>query len=51
MRAKFRINVEAQMTNDELSSNSRMISLQSESFFSSFGFRHSFELRHSAFVI
>jgi len=47
----MRGNDEARMTNDETSSNAQMKNIPSGTFFSSFGFRHSFEIRHSAFDI
>jgi hypothetical protein len=39
------------MMNDERSSNAQMTKMRSEVYSSSFGFRHSFVIRHSAFVI
>jgi len=47
----MRANDEARMTNDEISSNVRTTKMQSESCPSSFGFRHSFVVTHSTFVI
>jgi hypothetical protein len=44
-------NDEARMTNDERSLNVQMTKMRSEVYFSSFGFCHSFVIRHSAFVI
>src|SRR5437868_15503160 len=43
-------NDEARMTNDETSSNDQMTKMRFE-IVSPFGFRHSFVLRHSTFVI
>jgi outer membrane lipoprotein-sorting protein len=39
------------MTNAETSSNTQMTKVRSGAFFLSFGFRHSFVIRHSSFVI
>src|SRR5262249_48071462 len=39
------------MTNDETSSNAQMTKMRSNASLLSFGFRHSFFIRHSAFVI
>ena len=45
------VNDEARMMNDEISSNSQMTNMESEVCRSSFGFRYSFVIRHSTFVI
>ena len=47
----MRLNGEARMTNDETRSNAQMTNMRSEIYFSSFGFRHSFDLRSSTLVI
>src|SRR4030095_3365178 len=39
------------MSNDETSSNVQMTKIRSDTILLSFGFRHSFVIRHSAFVI
>src|ERR1700681_2954231 len=49
--ARMSNNDEAQMTNDETNPNGRMTKRRWQSSPRSFGFRHSFVLRHSSFVI
>jgi hypothetical protein len=45
------VNDEARMTNDETSPNAEMTNRRFNALFSSFGFHHSFDIRHSTFVI